>query len=662
MKHTIQGIAAFALAVPLFAASAQAQTPTGMVEEPRLGTISVPDNKAQLLTIKGWVSFPGSAGRVRVIVSNDGDASADDPFLFREVVAIAPGNSPRSGTSNQYSWETSLTISSIFAGARWPAGGTARIRVRATRNNNNGNAYLPVRDKDGIAGRIVDLVVGDNSPTPTQTSMTPNYLNRKAVGSTMETDFYYQSVGVDASGGGTAIRWALPTLGSFKQRYFTSAAACGAPETSAKYFNKGDLGLGREMHCVWNPCTSETACYVKNYGNRNGNAQFDNRDEAKAALDANKPFATVAMVERGQMAVGAPNKVFFVVYNHAQQSGTNQDTAPLAFEAQLDNKGFNKSIPQNCLVCHGTTSTYNDQVWPRQVRGAFLLPFDLQAFEFFSTDSNNSRSRAKQEPQFRALNEMIYFTDLWFNGDANTLIDGWYGGSGWTSAKFVDNHVPDAWRNFGNTADDNNRKQLYKHTVAKTCRTCHISETGFSNGVPDPFTPGAKTWGSYDSFAGNAMLVWFDMCRWHEMPNAEQSLKVMWQSSARSQLLNRLPIPNSPLGCGNQFAMTTAFAPKAATRTTLDVVKDYASESCACRTSECFDKAQAARLQELPSARDDRASEKEIRSLLSTVSTCRAENLGAPTSSPTVAGAMTIAARSGRAAARDAERQVRRAH
>jgi len=416
------------------------------------------------------------------------------------------------------------------------------------------------------------------------------------------------------------------------------------------------------MHCAYNPCTSETACYVKNYGNRNGSAQFDNRDEAKAALDANKPFATVAMVERGQMAVGAPNKVFFAVYNHAAQSGTNQDTAPLAFEAKLDNKGYNTSIPQNCLVCHGTTSTYNDQVWPRQVRGAFLLPFDLQAFEFFSTDSSNSRSRAKQEPQFRALNEMIYFTDLWFNGDANTLIDGWYGGSGWTSATFVDNHVPDAWRNFGNTADDNNRKQLYKHTVAKACRTCHISETGFSNGVPDPFTPGDKTWGSYDRFAADAMLIWFDMCRWHQMPNAEQSLKVMWQSSARSQLLNRLPIPNSPLGCGNQFAMTTAFAPKAATRTTLDVVKDYASESCACRTSECFDKTQAARLQELPTARDDRASETEIRSLLSSAATCRAEKLRAPTSSPTVAGAMAIAARSDRAAARDEERRGRQAH
>jgi len=658
MQNTMLGRAVFLFALPFVAAQAIAQTPTGLVEEPRLGAISVRDDKVQTLTVKGWVSFSGSQGKVRIIVSTDGDASADDPFLFREVLTVTPSSSPRSGTTNHYSWEASFSISSILPGARWPAGGTARVRVRAVRNSSAGSAYLPVRDKDGVVGRIVDLVLADSAPSPAATGMTPDFLNRKPTGSQTETDFYYQSVGTDANGGGTAVRWALPTLGSFKQRYFQSAAACAGntPERMAKYFNKGDLGLGREMHCVWNGCTAETACYVKNYGNRNGTAQFDNRDEAKAALDANKPFATVAMVERGAMAVGAPNKVFFVVYNHAQQSGTNQDTAPLAFEAGLDNKGFNKSIPQNCLVCHGTTSQYNDSVWPRQVRGAFFLPFDLQAFEFFSSDSSNSRSRAKQEATFRGLNETVYFTDLWFNSDANTLIDGWYGGSGWTSATFVDNHVPDGWRNFGNTADDNNRKQLYKHTVAKSCRTCHISEAGLDgNGNPDPFTTGAKTWGTYDSFAESAFLVWLDVCRWHEMPNAEQALKVLWTGSGRSEMMNRLPIPQSPLGCGNQFAVTTAFAPTAlAARTTLDVVKDYAAESCACRTPECFQQVQERRIQELPSARDDRATRDEVRSLLASVDTCRVSSLGGA-----LPKAAAVRGRSDRAAERDQERRAR---
>jgi hypothetical protein len=661
MPRATLGTAALLLALPLIAARAEAQAPKGLVEEPRLTSIDVRSDKAQLLTFKGWVDFPGTKGRVRIIVSKEGDAAADDPFLFTEVVSIAPSNSPVSGTTNHYKWETALTVSSILGGQRWPAGGTARVRVRAVKNNSAGSAYLPVRDKDGVQGRIVDLVIGDIAPSPAATGNTPNYLNRKQLGSAQETDWYYQAVGTrpDGSGfnDGTVVRWTLPTLGDFKARYFQSAAACGGstPERTARYFNKGDLGLGREMHCVRNACTSETACYVKNYGDRNGGALFDNRDEAKAGLDANKPFATVAMVERGQMAVGAPNKVFFVVYNHAQQNGTNQDTAPLAFEAPLDNKGFNKSIPQNCLVCHGTTSRYNDGVWPREVRGAFFLPFDLQAFEYFSSDSNNSRSRAKQEGTFRALNEIVYFTDLWFNGDANTLIDGWYGGSGWTSSTFVNNHVPDAWRNPGDTADDNNRKQLYKHTIAKSCRTCHISEAGFdSSGNPDPFTTGAKTWGSYDSVVGSAFLIWLDVCRWHEMPNAEQALKVFWSSSARSQLLNRLPIPNSPLGCGNQFAVTTAFVPKSSARTTLDVAKDFAAESCACRTAECAQKVQADRMKELPDAVDVRASRDEIRKVLAAADECRTQALGVQVR------AKAAAAHPGdRVVERDRERQTR---
>ncbi len=58
----------------------------------------------------------------------------------------------------------------------------------------------------------------------------------------------------------------------------------------AIYFNKGDLGIGREMHCSYNACTQETACYVRNYGKPGINRFFattvvKDRDSSKLAID-----------------------------------------------------------------------------------------------------------------------------------------------------------------------------------------------------------------------------------------------------------------------------------------------------------------------------------------------------------------------------------------
>jgi hypothetical protein len=165
----------------------------------------------------------------------------------------------------------------------------------------------------------------------------------------------------------------------------------------AIYFNRGDLGIGREMHCIRDN-DDETACYVLNFGARDGTPRFNSIGDSLQALNAHKPFATVAMVERGKMKADDPNKVFFVVYD---ANGKLLDTAP------LDNKGFNTFIPGNCLVCHGSGSAYTpSKLGPDgetvedgpKVVGARFLPFDLSSFLYFSSDSENKFSREKQEP------------------------------------------------------------------------------------------------------------------------------------------------------------------------------------------------------------------------------------------------------------------------
>ena len=91
------------------------------------------------------------------------------------------------------------------------------------------------------------------------------------------------------------------------------------------------------------------------------------------------------------------------------------------------------------------------------------------------------------------------------------------------------------------------QRQLYRQAVAKACRTCHISAQGNAgdSDLPSP----RKAFGTFTAFEGlngrSALLVCGNQ---KVMPQAEQTLKVFWESSARSHFLNRAGIRNT--GCG----------------------------------------------------------------------------------------------------------------
>ena len=291
------------------------------------------------------------------------------------------------------------------------------------------------------------------------------------------------------------------------------------------------------MYCSDNRCTQETACYVKNYGaiDTAGNpfAAFGDKAAALQALRARKHFATVAMVERQWMDVGRdtgvsnrpPNTVLFMAFD----KDDNLATGPV----KLDTKGFNTFNPGNCLTCHGTSGRYDTDT--HTVSGAYFLPFDLQSFEYFSEIPTNPLSREFQERNFKALNKLVYFSDLFFLDAPRQIITRWYtapGTDSFSSSTFLDNRVPFGWDTNGNS------RQLYRQVVAKACRTCHISEENPT-----------LAFGTQRDFLLHLPVVTTDVCGPQKyMPQAEQTVRLFWESSARSHLLNRSVIRTT--GCG----------------------------------------------------------------------------------------------------------------
>lgn len=605
--------------------------PRGVALDPRLDGYAVTPAEDTEFVYQGWVDLAPGEGRIFIDVLADGNGSASTGVWTQVASALPSEVSHEIEGDTFYRWATPrLGLFKASGQNRWPEGGTARVRFRAVASEDGETvtSFLPVLDANSNLARP-QLILADMDPTPAtldDLSRRPSYLSKKPALSTEETDNYYSKIGTSPTGGGPSISAAFPNLGAFIDRYFdTIPAECARrslPEATTTYFNHADLGFGREMHCIYNGCENkqESACYVENFGNDGGDAIFNDFDGAfeitRDAVAAHLPFATVAMVERGRMPPRAPNKVFFAVFDHNDAPPIPPHppdrirNATLTNEAQLDSRGQNKFIPGNCLVCHGSHGSYT--AGTALVEGAFFLPFDLESFKYYSEDTENPLSRQAQEAAFKRQNTIVYFTDLFLSAAARELILGWYDGSGFPSTEFNDGFVPEDW-------DENfNTRRLYREVVAKTCRTCHISNT-----------VSELTWGSFASFKSMMGLIYADACLLHSMPNAEQSSNLFWKSASRPQLLNRLGLPS---GCGLPAVTTTAgFAPRSARAgSTLEAVLDYQAQTCACTTADCLDRVEAQLLSELSAVGiDDSAVGEHIDSILADALDCRLEVLQA---------------------------------
>ncbi len=557
--------------------------PKGVLQSPRLQVFSsqslvidreqgTASNLARSFTFKGWVDFPPSAGELWIVVGCDGDSFPGNGtrrvkvFQPSKTISLIGGRTVWRFSSGPFQpfleAVTQAEASGEWCGKPWQDGGTARVSVIAHRFRDGQTSELVYRDQDGVRIQAHDLIFADADRTPDTQRFyipslypVPQFLGKKdQTGTAKETKTYYQSVFVDVLGQNPkqTIWNSLPTLRHFRERFFrTDGFFFGDTVSgSAVFFNKGDLGIGREMHCHHNFRSQETACFVKNFSHPDGSLQltfnpsFD-KDVSKRAIDAKRPFATVAMVSRGGMADNRPNKVFFAVYQHQgrYKAGVDpikvQDDSPLALEAQLDKRAHNKFVPGNCLVCHGAQATYLKNT--KQVFFAKFLPFDVQhALDFYSDDPSDALSRSKQEPRVRELNWIISHTDLYGHPEARELMNGFYGAPAdfvvhpnlidWPLRRFNDDFLPDGWK------VHRDARQIYRKVVAPYCRTCHISHTSLH-------------FGSWENFVTFQHQIRHAICNERDrdiMPNAEATLNAFWRSDARAQLVSRF---NGP-GCG----------------------------------------------------------------------------------------------------------------
>jgi hypothetical protein len=317
----------------------------------------------------------------------------------------------------------------------------------------------------------------------------PPYLARKGQGSLTDTQLYYLQTDAPA------------TYEEFMTRYIDN----GTNPASAVYSNIGDLDVGRNIECAQfaDGDLIGLACMTGNFGAFSGDPG-ENLNAALTGFEAGDglgAFAYVAMVY--QPSRGLENTVSFVVFG---PDGARVD------EAALDTQGDVVAVPNTCLNCHGSGSSFNAETGI--VLGASFLPFDTLQLDF-SPDVDYSLPTQLEE--LRKLNALISETAL--NDATQGMIDGMYpGGVDQPGSLIYPGETPLAW------STDIRAAETYRHVIAPFCRGCHM--TG-----PRDFT-------TEELFRTTGAESVAQVCQTHEMPNAEVVTRNFWAGPARAYLVD----------------------------------------------------------------------------------------------------------------------------
>lgn len=500
---------------------------TGCMTGPLNGTTTEAQPQGKKFVFQGYHNQPAIPVQVQVLK----DAELD-PSVAANWVVIA--NTVTSTTETHYNspdplfaWSVEATpVTGLANAARWPVGGV--LRVRALAKDPDGDRLLTTFDDVTFSDCLGEHAGEDWSQvgaacegmgistasvvstllSPVDSANPPDYLGRKGSISVAETNAYYTQINAPA------------TLALFLTQF-----GFDGTEDTATYFNDGDLGIGREMHCKPINSGRGTACYVKNYAARDANNKpIFGGDSNVALADAvahTNAFATVAMVYMPPRE--APNSVKFMVYDGAGN---------LSPTAALDNQGERVSVPNNCLSCHGVNANYNPAT--NSVSGASFLPFDVFSFRYSSAPGF---SFAAQADALRRLNARILLTR-----PAPAIVDfveGTYAPKLVTDPTAVanDTYVPVGW-----TTTRKHGVGLYNGVVKQYCRTCHMSA---NHAGDDAFLARYDFLESTDfDFFKSSIKI--DVCDpSHSMPQAEHVMKKMWKSGARGYLVTGLNLTTS---------------------------------------------------------------------------------------------------------------------
>ncbi|MBZ4416841.1 hypothetical protein [Myxococcus sp. RHSTA-1-4] len=499
------------------------------------------------VSFSAYHTSANATSRVQVLSS-----PTADPSVSANWITLATATSAASGYNDTtgatvYPWSANVTpVPSAAFAARWPAGGLAFLRALTSDGYTHATfddvtfddcfsevlgrpdwAWTDVTTDCGGLGAS-RLAVVSTSPTPLELPRVTGgirFLSKKGVGSDAETNNYYTTINAPL------------TLAAFRSRYMVPTVGDSEAEVTATYYNDGDLGIGREMHCRRFAANANhgagMACHVSNYGTFGHTSEADITAALNQATSRTGAFATVAMVYEPSRA---NNPVTFMVYDAAGNRSTR---------AGLDTRLANDTVPRNCLTCHGINSYVSVAGSTVTVANARFLPFDLDSFRYSTAAPFR---RADQAESLRRLNALVKGTVPATTG-ISRLVDQWYpAGVNTVNAAFDGKRLPPGWESSGSDATD--RRSLYDGVVKNYCRTCHISSESTY-----------YTFENHADFVGNGARILELTCNWPAarlnsaeggamMPHAEHVARRFWQSGARAYLVTGLNGLNTPLaGC-----------------------------------------------------------------------------------------------------------------
>lgn len=312
-------------------------------------------------------------------------------------------------------------------------------------------------------------------------------------------------------------------------------------EVTAYYYNAGDLGLGREMHCKKTELFGQAdhfilGCYVSNYGDGAGGSP----EVALAQTinpSAHTPLATVAMeffssaaahyyanYEQGAPVTADYEPVKFYVYDSGGQLSTN---------LQLDNEGA-KYVPGVCHGCHMEKSDYPSRIYgavePAHTNKPVFLPFDGGSFEF-SRDPGFTLSA--QSESLRKLNALVMDTGpIQGIKDYIDLVYGTQGGASkvYNTGTIANwDQVEDSYINAGDS-------DWYEDVYRPYCRGCHMATDLFDFSNPAVFK---------SAFSFRVCPPPGNDAR--SMPHAEVPFKKFWASEAPQMIETELGLDCDPV-------------------------------------------------------------------------------------------------------------------
>ena len=275
------------------------------------------------------------------------------------------------------------------------------------------------------------------------------------------------------------------------------------------YYNKNELGLGRELGCsefddgvdASGTLRRGLACFVTNYGS----VFADERRALPMAVEGKHARNTVCITYRPSMPRGY--EVQFYTFG---ADGRRQEWA------QLDTMGA-RPQPQVCMNCHG--GAYDES--RHLAKNSRFLPLDPNLVLFPSgPDAPAGLTRAEQEEPIRAMNALAARTPL--TPAQNEMLRELYSNKvsepGTVSER---SWVPAEWKRSPEEIE------LYDKVVKPYCATCHLA-------IYNKHQPQELPW--YGMFQSLEKLRRFPMpavvCGTFSMPNAQPTLAHFWDTGA----------------------------------------------------------------------------------------------------------------------------------